>query len=240
MNLKHFGAGCIALGILLFLAALAQPATVADTSTTCIDTWSYGQECSTVQYERPNHARSQLFGAGVFSTFLGLVVYGVGATRDGGATASATSSSPRRPSGPERPTDGPDGSADGTGGGDATTLRAQLEARTADRSGPETAPPDRPATAGADVERDAGSTAEGSTRASAGSSRLAPIAGVAASGLATAFALTWLVDLVATVESVTVRTLAFAAFALPGVALYGRYRTDDPAGGTPDEGEAAQ
>lgn len=254
MNLKYFGGGCIALGILLFLAALAQPATVADTSTTCIDTWSYGQECSTVQYERPNYARSQLFGAGVFSTFLGLFVYGIGASRSGGASGSSTGGPTRPPSGsesrtgspgsqsdgPENPTDGPERRAGGTGGGDPKTLRAELEARTADRSEPATAPPDRPASAGTDVETDPGSAAADPTRSSAGNRRLAPAAAVAASGLASAFALTWLVDLVATVESGVVRTLAFAAFALPGIALYGRYRTDDPVDGAPDEGEAVQ
>lgn len=287
MNLKRFGGGCIALGILLSLVALAQPATVADTSTTCVDTWAYGQECSTVQYERPNYARSQLFGVGVFSTFLGLFVYGIGATRGGGSASTSTSTStstarsgssrppgesagrsagPERRSGDsERQPDGPGGGTGGTGG-DVTTLSEQVAARNEVRNRSRAEPSTGSATPGTDADAgvdgaargagdagaassapprsapagsDTGSAAEERAGSSAGEQRLRAVAGVAASGLASAFALSWLVGLVATVESALVRGLVFAAFALPGMGLYGRYRADEPAAGL-DEGEAGR
>lgn len=259
MNLQHVGAGCIALGILLFVAALAQPATVTDTSRTCIDsTWSYGQDCSTVEYQAPNPARSQLFGAGVFTTFFGVVVYVVGASRSGGGRASGPPPSPARSS------RSPDGSDGGSGGheratarrrdDDATTLRAQLDARTGDRRGSATDSPQARTTANApagptdgaptDATADAaaagtsGPAVEPTPTSATDDGRLTVGAGAAVSSLASAYVLSWLLGLVATVETGLVRILAFAALALPGVALYSRYRTADAAGET--DGTAAR
>lgn len=258
MNLEHVGAGCIALGILLFVAALAQPATVTDSSRTCVDNpWSYGQDCSTVEYQAPNPVRSQLFGAGVFTTFLGVVVYFAGGSRSGGGSGTA----PPSTLGASRPSRGPDG-GDGTDrsgvdrprGDDSTTLRAQLDARTGGRRGSATDSSAARATSRADAGPSDGTTTDRTTHtASAGTSGrtvdsspistggggwLSAGAGAAASGLASAFLLSWLLGLVATVETGLVRILAFAALALPGVALYNRYWNGGAADEAPDETDA--
>lgn len=233
MALKFIGGCGIALGILVLLAALAQPATVTETSTSCVDSSYFGQDCSTVEYERPNHERAQLFGGGVFLLFTGLITYGVGAARhrSSGPSGGTSTASPQA-----APSTADDGALDGAQATAGSTLREQLDARQAQRQGSVAETVDRDAGDAVDAtsigtEFDSSTVVERESRATPSSHairRLPPIVVVTGSGLASAFVLSWLLSGAMTVESVGLRALAFSLFALPGLVLSRRYATADP------------
>ncbi len=229
MSLKTLGAAGLVLAVLLFLLAAAQPATVAESSTACVDS-TYYQDCSTVSYERPNPQRAQLFSAAGVVFVLSLVTYGVGAARSSGDGSGGG--------------DGPQPGTASVDPGGTDTLREQLAARQSERGGDAVS---AEATAGA-TERANSPPAAGTAAAEAEpeSSELAgtdaeygrdrdalvsPTAGVVGSALASAFVLGWLLDWVIHVDSAVAQALLFALFAVPGVALYHRY---GGAGRTPE------
>ncbi|QRV15878.1 hypothetical protein JMJ58_02950 [Haloterrigena salifodinae] len=226
MALKFIGGCGIVLGLLLLLAAFAQPATVTETSTTCVDTTYYGQDCSTVEYERPNQTRSQLFGGGTFFLVSELTTYGIGAARSGNSLQST------EPSTPKSSSVGTDATDDRRT--DAMTLREQLDAKTNPERTADTDPSvrtDSVDTVGETTLPTAGPSAE-STRSASGrglSAFLKPIA----SGLAAAFVLTWLLSGAFVVESPVGRAVVFAICSLPGIGLYTRYSSDESAVATP-------
>lgn len=228
MALKFIGGSGIALGILLLLAAFAQPATVTETSTTCVDTTYYGQDCSTVEYERPNHTRSQLFGSGVFFLISGLITYGIGAARSG------NSPPPAEPSPPGSSSVGPD--VTNAREGDATTLREQLDAETAEANREEAADIESPIrTASVDAVDETTQSTEPSTELnrSSSDSGLSAYLKPTASGLAAAFVLTWLLSGGVVVETPLGRAVVFALCSLPGIGVYSRYASDGSASATP-------
>jgi hypothetical protein len=226
MSLKLVGGAAVVLGILLALVALAQPATVTDSATACVDNPSLGRDCSTLTYDRPNYGRSSLFGGGIFLVVAGLVIYGVGASRsparddldntvfEGGSASRTDRAAP--------PTH-----ADGA----SSTLRQQLATRKARRESatdvaadPSTEPSPPP---GADpARRDDSVGRDDSPGATDGAATaederlLGPAAVASVSALASAFVLSWLFGLVVTVGSLALRTVAFVLLALPGVLCY--------------------
>lgn len=223
MSLKFIGGAGLVLAVLLFLLAAAQPATVADSTTTCIDS-TYYQDCSTVNYERPNPQRSQLFGAAGFLFFGGLLAYGVGAARssndaepgsDGDATASPAQA--------------------GSTSSGTETLREQLDARQSDGADAATQPTPEPVAdesrpplgyRNVDATTDAADEPpqDGSVDVeNAPEWRVPSTVSVTASALASAFVLSWLLGSVTAVGSVIARAFVFALCAVPGVLLYRRY-----------------
>lgn len=221
MALKLIGGCGIVLGLLLLLAAFAQPATVTETSTTCVDTTYYGQDCSTVEYERPNHTRSQLFGGGVFFLVSGLITYGIGASRNGNSSSPTGSSS--------LGTDSTDGRED-----NAMTLREQLDAKTNRERTADTEPSVRTDSVDA-VGETTPPTAELSTEStrSASGRGTSAFLKLIASGLVAAFVLTWVLSGAFVVESPVGRAVLFALCSLPGIGLYTRYSSDESAIATP-------
>ena len=227
MTLKFVGGAVLTLGVLLLLAALAQPATVPDSATTCVDAPYVGYGCSTVSYERPNYGRTSLIGVAVFFIFGGLFTYGIGVTR------------PSEPGGGTPPdSTGSSATANSRQGGDPQTLREQLEAHKAGRESATAS------TAGGRASRksnardpvaDAGaaelvvddradrSTADPAVAVDADTRPFSPAVPVTVSALVSAFVLSWLLSAVTVVESGGLRTSVFALLSLPGVLVYRRY-----------------
>jgi|GEM_PF-3110503 len=220
MSLKTLGAAGLALAVLLFLLAAAQPATVTDSSTACVDS-TYYQDCSTVSYERANPQRAQLFAAAGVVLVSSLVTYGVGAARSSGGDSEGGG--------------GAQSGAVSVNSGGSDTLREQLAARqsdgddavSAEATAAATERPHSPQAAdtatadGAREPSEQGGAAAESDRD--GGVLASPSVGVVGSALASAFVLSWLLDSVTYVDSAVARTLLFALFAAPGAALYHRY-----------------
>lgn len=246
MALKFIGGTGLALGALLLFIALAQPATVPDSTTTCVDSTYFGHDCATMSYERPNYGRSSLMGGAIFLIFSGLFTYGIGAAlsseeesesppvpRDdlGGRTESASQQDPNR-----------------------WTLREQLEARKAEREAGTARIDDRISNepsardfalvtdavegavtgpAGRDSVEDITST---ETEQFDGNTGLPTTVPVTLSALASSFVLSALLSTITTVESLGVRALLFALLSVPGTLAYWWY-TSQRAGPDTDSTE---
>ncbi|MCG1002598.1 MULTISPECIES: hypothetical protein [Halobacterium] len=221
MSLKSLGAAGLVLAVVLFLLAAAQPATVAESSTACVDS-AYYQDCSTVEYERANPQRAQLFVVAGIALVASLTTYGVGAARSSGDGSGGSSSSKPRPASVE------------SGGTD--TLREQLAARQSEQEGDEASsdatrteaenaqptPPADTATVGTESEPNGRTDADAESGWSDNLLTSSTV-GVVGSALASAFLLSWLLGSVTYVDSALAQTLLFALFAVPGVYLYARY-----------------
>jgi len=244
MRLKSLGGSVIALGILLLLLGLAQPATVADSSTACVDSSAFSQECSTVSYERPNVLRSQLIGAGIFLFVSGSIMYGVSSQREQTQSISKTQ---RRPSphtsnreSTERETQPRESNSQ--------TLREQLEAKQQVREGvTDTESNDTDSSVGQSEYRgpapvgNSTNTTETANEAKKKSVEPVSISGkksvqaflvgsllVSGAGLIGAFLITGILGFAVTIQSGFLRVVVFVCSSLPGIGLVYLYRRRKP------------
>lgn len=233
MTLKSIGGAGLVLGLLVFLLALAQPATVPDSTTTCVESSYFGRDCSTVSYERPNYGRTRLIGGASSLVFGGLCAYGIGIARSSGSDKGWSSNL----KGGSATTDSAS-SADSRQRAAPRTLREQLEERKAGSESADAGVPDQqvvgdsithdsignPEPTGHDVNERSKIENSGSTvMLNVDMEHLVAAVATTASALGSAFVLSWLLSVVTVVESVALRTMIFILFSIPGVLTYRTY-----------------
>lgn len=234
MAIKSIGLAALALGLVLVVIGLAQPTTVTDSSTTCIDSTYLGPSCSTVEYERSNPLRANLLGFGGFLLFGGLIAYGIGQSRPSGTSELSTTRSENRNTSADTNTTtaGPSESLgeklaahqsetaeSGVESGNPSQANTEAETRSVHDSVPLSKKTDTAPTAG---------TLDQSGVKSADTSgwNIKQHGMVALSGLTCAILLSFLFSLVATTRSIGVASILFTLCSAPGMVLYWRYKTN--------------